>query len=127
MLRSVSTIVEVPGRVQVWSYTVGHGQLLLRRPKSDHHPRRIDILFKAVSEVHLASSFDNLRVLEVSLDDIPARMTRDGASSLRRAFKLVADNATGFVIAATVVHAEDDLEYHDPSPFQGSLQPGWGA
>jgi hypothetical protein len=103
----MTTILEVRGLVQWWLYTIGHGQLLLRRAKSAELPRRVDILFKDVTEVHMLSHFDNLRLLE---------LRSEGAESKRR-FRLIGDNGVGEVIAGVVMHAEDDLEYNAPSPL----------
>ena len=114
----MKTILQVQGTVEWWQYTVSHGQLLMRRPKTPAHPRRVDILFKDVGEVHLVTHFDNLRVLEVEPGD-PEFAT--AAAQTRKRFNLVGDNAVGHIVAGAVVHVEDDLEYGDPS----SLLTGW--
>lgn len=105
-------ILEAHGRVEWWSYTVSHGRLLLRRPKNPAHPRRLDILFKNVLEAHVVAYFDNLRLLEVRPGDAGLDVAVVGDSKL---FRLVGDNAMGYVVAGAVVHAEDDLDYDDPS------------
>jgi hypothetical protein len=108
----MNTILEAQGRVEWWLYTVSHGQLLLRRPKNPAHPRRLDILFKDVGEAHVVPYFDNLRVLEVRPGDAGFEIAATGR---RKLFRLVGDNAVGHVVAGAVVHAEDDLEYDEPS------------
>jgi hypothetical protein len=106
------TIIESEGRVEWWLYTVSHGQLLLRRPKIPSHPRRLDILFKDVVEAHVFAYFDNLRVAEIQ----PGDEGFDAAAAGRRKlFSLAGDNAAGRIVAGAVLHAEDDLEYDDPS------------
>jgi len=108
----MNTILEAQGRVEWWLYTVSHGQLLLRRPKNPAHPRRLDILFKDVGEAHVVPYFDNLRVLEVRPGDAGFEIAATGR---RKLFRLVGENAVGHVVAGAVVHAEDDLEYDEPS------------
>lgn len=107
-------VIDDSGRVQVWLYTVSHGQLLLRRPKDLNHPRRLELLFKDVIEVHLVRSFINLRVVEMGRDKFDLSSS---VPELHRIFKLTGDNAVGYVVAGVVVFAEDDLEYYDPSPL----------
>lgn len=111
----MKTVLGVQGRVEWWMYTVSHGQLLLRRAKSPPHSRRLDILFKNVVEAHLTTYFDNLRVLELLPGD--AELAPFGTVGDRKVFKLLADNASGHVIAGSITHGEDDLEYYDPSPL----------
>jgi hypothetical protein len=108
----MNTILKAHGRVEWWSYTVSHGQLLLRRPKTPQHPRRVEIVFKDVVEAHMKDFFDNLIVLEIKPEEGGIDPSAVGR---RKLFKLVGDNATGHVIAGAVAHVEDDLEYDDPS------------
>jgi hypothetical protein len=108
----MTTILEAQGRVEWWLYTVSHGQLLLRRPKSPTHPRRLDILFKDVAEAHVLAYFDNLRVVEVRQGEAGFETSVIGNRTL---YRLVGDNAVGHVVAGVVVHVEDDGEYHEPS------------
>jgi hypothetical protein len=98
-------IGEAQGRVAFWLYTVSHGQLLLRRPKTDKQPTRIDILFKDVVEINLRSYFLDLRVEE---DDVERN---DG----RAKYLLIGSNGTGWIVAGAVFWAEDSLEYDEPS------------
>jgi hypothetical protein len=112
----MKTILEAQGRMEWWLYTVSHQQLLLRRPKSPAHPRRIDLLFKDVAETRLVAYFDNLRVIEVLRGDAEFDIA---AAGRRRLFNLVGDNAGGRIVAGAVFHAEDDLEYDAPSPLLG--------
>jgi hypothetical protein len=49
---------------QIWKYTVGHSQLLLRSTKSPTSPTRIDVLFKGVTQFHLPTSFAGLSLAE---------------------------------------------------------------
>lgn len=108
----MTMIIEAQGRVQWWLYTVSHGQLLFRRPKSTAHPRRFDILFKNVTEVHVFDHFDNLRVFEV---EPGTGGVNTSAIGNRKVFQLAGDNAVGYIVAGTIVHVEDDLEYNEPS------------
>jgi len=52
------------GLFQWWSYTVSHGQLLLRCPPSPMRRMQVDVLFKNVSSVLLATTLENLEVGE---------------------------------------------------------------
>jgi hypothetical protein len=53
----LTKILDSDRKFQVWKYTVGHSQLLLRSTKSPDCSTRIDVLFKGVSEFHLPASF----------------------------------------------------------------------
>ena len=109
----MTPLIEAQGRVEWWSYTVSHGQLLLRRPKAPSHPRRLDILFKDVVEAHMVSFFDNLRVVEAGPEE--ATMVTIVPVGGHRLYRLIGDNATGHVVAGAVAFAEDDKEYDEPS------------
>lgn len=56
--------------------------------------------------------YDNLRVVELETGDAELALVPAGD---RRCFKLFGDNAVGYVIASSVLIAEDDLEYDAPS------------
>lgn len=90
-------------RFQVWKYNVGHGLLLLRSVKDEEHPSRIDVLFVGTNHIDLPMTFDGLRI------------EQDGT-----AFRLSGTGWAGAVSALDMAHAEDEGEYHDPSPFAES-------
>lgn len=109
----MKTILQLGGRFQVWSYTVSHGQLLLRRTKSREHPTRFDVLFSNVAYMGLATVFDELDLSEADISVFPAL----GALSLsdRVIYAVRGINAEGIVIAGSVVWHEDQGDYDDPS------------
>ena len=55
---------------QLWAYTVGHGQVLMRSTKIDPASSRVDIAFKNVIALKLPSVFDRLAIEESSADQI---------------------------------------------------------
>jgi len=59
-------IINSEREFQIWKYTVGHSQLLLRSTKAPNLPTRIDVLFKGVSEFHLPTALSGLSVQEAS-------------------------------------------------------------
>ena len=114
-----TTILDFSRRFQIWEYTVGHSQLLLRSTKTLETASRIDVLFKNVAEIHLPTILDGLIVSE---------LTDTGASEMpllvperlktRTVFVARTTNGTGYVIAGATFWHEDDgcLLYTSPSP-----------
>ena|SRR6266478_5003521 len=105
---------------QIWKYTVGHGQLLLRSTKSPGHQTRIDVFFKNVGAVHLPSTFDGLSIVEGSNDEALKMSVLDSSSITkghRKLFIVRGSDFLGYVVAAIVVCHEDEGEYHEPSYF----------
>jgi hypothetical protein len=88
-------------RFQLWSYTVSHGQLLLRSTKDDDHPTRVDVLFKNVQTINLPASMDGLHIQKVG----------------PRSYQLRGGDWQGHVEASVMVAAEDEGSYLDPSPL----------
>lgn len=107
----MSALIETTGRVQWWFYTVSHGFLLLRRPRTNSLTR-LDLLFLDVSEVRLTSHFDDLQVLKETAANYALQ-----PSEGRCVYKLVGANATGYIVAGNFLWAEDNLEYDAPSPL----------
>lgn len=102
------------GKFQWWSYTVGHGQLLLRSTKSSDRPTQIDVLFKNVSAVSLRAVIDDLEVVETDRD--VEGMIGD-ESILAKVFLVRSRGYEGLVVAGSVVRDEGDHEYHEQSPL----------
>ncbi len=105
---------------QIWTYTVGHQQLLLRSTKSSSSPTRIDVLFKGVKEVHLPVSFTGLLISEASAEDIQKLCTfrqRLPFDKDVKVFKVQGSDFLGYVAALIAVSHEDEGEYDDPSFF----------
>jgi len=85
---------------QLWRYTVGHGQLLLRSNPDAVRATRVEVLFKGVDRVDLPTSFDGLTV------------ERDG-----RRFDLRGQEWRGSITAIAMFSIEDEGTYADPSPL----------
>lgn len=117
-LRSTDSL-DGHGRLfQVWDYTVGHGQLLLRSVRQDQYPTRIDILFKDVAYLSLPTVF---RLASIGPAD--SWDGDDGLIDGRAAYALHADPQDGVVVAGVMFVVEDELSHNDPSPFAPSLHP----
>jgi len=120
------TLVKVSRIVQVWSYTVSHGQLLLRATKDRDHLTRVDVLFKGVGAMQLPSVMQSLTVKEAEPEE---REEILGSTSVsmpeeRRCFVLEGPGFRGWVIAGAVVSMEDEGEYFEPSPLLDRLSGG---
>jgi hypothetical protein len=111
-------------RFQLWAYTVGHGQLLLRSPKSAGLSTRVDVLFKNVAAIHLPTILDGLAVSEATEGQKSELRVQVDPLRLegRRVFVVRGTNFMGYVVAGVVASHEDEREYHEPSHF--SLAPG---
>ena len=112
------------GRFQWWLYTKSHGQLLLRRNKNAGHPTRVDVLFKNVAMVQLATVFDGLEVTEATVDAIPGLREQLGALDLfteRKVYLVHGVNSNGYIVAGSVTWNEDEGEYHEPSKLLPDL------
>jgi len=107
------TVLEFTGLFQVWFYTVSHGQLLLRSTKHKSRATQIDVLFKSVTVMQLASQYDDLRIAKV----LPVRLPEiaDGAVMNHNYYRLTGKNGVGLVVAGTVISNELDREYYDPT------------
>ena len=107
-------------KFQVWRYTVGHSQLLLRSTKSANCSTRIDVLFKGVSEFHLPASFVGLSITDASDSEVRILCTLRKSPSFEKdvkVFKLQGEDFLGYVAASAVFCHEDEGEYYDPSFF----------
>jgi hypothetical protein len=105
---------------QVWKYTVGHSQLLLRSVKSSDHPTRIDVLFKGVSQFHLPTVLNGLVIAEGAESDISELFTLRESEARKKELKLFPVRGVdfvGYVSALVVFTHEDEGEYYDPSFF----------
>lgn len=105
---------------QLWKYTVGHSQLLLRSVKSSDHPTRIDVLFKGVSQFHLPTVLNSLFITEGAEIELPGFFTLRESAAQKKELKVFPVRGTdfvGYVSALAVFTHEDEAEYHDPSFF----------
>jgi hypothetical protein len=108
---------------QVWEYTVGHRQLLLRSVKATGIPTRIDILFKNVAAIDLRTTLDGLTISEATEDQkINPKLQRDSEIVYKRKVFIVrGSNFEGYVVAGALAWHEDEGEYDDPSYFRLKL------
>lgn len=107
-------------KFQIWKYTVGHRQLLLRSTKSPDFPTRIDVFFKGVVQFHLPTLFTGLFIAEGSEDEIGKLCTLRESPSFKedvRIFTVKGVDFLGYVAALVVATHEDEGEYHEPSFF----------
>jgi hypothetical protein len=107
------------GEFAIWSYTIGHGSLLLRRTKSGSHPTRVDVLLKDVSWVCMPTTFIDLQLRQLDAEEGRKLLTKSGGSheAHRKVFMLSGKDWSGYVQAGAVAVHEDDGEYNDPSPL----------
>jgi len=113
-------IIASERQFQIWKYTVGHSQLLLRSTKSGDLPTRIDVLFKGVKEFHLPTILTGLSITEASATEVRQlcglRKTASRDANAR-VFKVQGSDFLGYVTALLAVCHEDEGEYDDPSYF----------
>ena len=104
---------------QIWKYTVGHRQLLLRSTKTPDLSTRIDVFFKGVRELHLPVSLDGLSITESSEEELRSQCLLKSPTygNDTKVFRLQGSNYLGYVAALVVVYHEDYGEYDDPSFF----------
>jgi hypothetical protein len=89
-------------RFELRSYQVTHGVLLLRSNPRPDQPTRIDVQFRFVGEMKLASLMNDL-VIDLAGD---------------RYTLVAADYPDGYVVAENLQVAEDDLQEWQPSVFE---------
>jgi hypothetical protein len=97
-------------RFQLWAQTVSHGQLLLRSPRSSHHPTRIDVLFKPVSVQKARWVYDGL-VIRCPSSEEQERIQHQTARVLsrdERIFVLETADSLDWIVAMAVGWHEDD-------------------
>lgn len=113
-------IINSERRFQIWKYTVGHTQMLLRSTKSPDFPTRIDVFFKGVEAFHMPTVFTRLSIAEASATEIRKLCSLRRAASFgetTKVFKVQGSDFLGYVAASIVVCHEDRGEYDEPSFF----------
>src|SRR6266850_5675976 len=110
-------IVSFAREFQIWSYNVGHGELLLRSPKIPSLPTRIDILFKDVRAMELRTRITGLSIEEAQPGDIMDRGTKlvDTMEKGHKVYLIKTQDWIGCLIAGAVFWHEDQGEYGQPS------------
>ena len=109
-------------RFQLWCYSVGHSQLLLRANPVTEQDERIEVLFKSVDWISVPTVFSGLRVAHIGDGDSAAALVKHGAagaalSPRARMFRVHAGAVEGLVVAAAVFSRSDRLDYAAPSPW----------
>ena len=115
-----------PGRrFQLWSYTIGHSQVLLVSTKDRSHATRCEILFKDVARIDLPTLVDDLEIDAVDEREVPASVLQLGADEMwdRTVYRVRGRNCLGYVVAGLVMSAEDEGEYNAPSSLLDVLSP----
>ena len=103
-------------RFQVWSYTVSHKQLLLRSTKTETAATRIDVLFKNVARINLPTLVDQLVIAALEREEYPEGLNVGAQTMLERnVYSVCGRDWDGYIVAGTVVWAEDDHDFHHPS------------
>lgn len=109
---------------QVWLYSPGGGQLLLRSKKKSEEDKRIDILFSSVDAACIR--FHNIReltIFEVERSELADRqpdLVQFSHPELR-AFVVESSEWSGYVIAGSVEWADDHLGAAAPSSLELNL------
>lgn len=118
-------LVRFERRFQIWLYTVGHRQLLIRSTKSAEWPSRVDVLFKDVRGMAIVPQIDSIRLERLGIDDAVSAAASLGITDIDEAnVYLLAREPRLFVVAGVVVWHEDAGEYYDPSHFDTTPPPG---
>jgi len=114
-------VVSFKREFQVWSYTVGHGRLLLRSPKAPAQPTRVDILFTDVRAVEIRTNLSSLTIQEAELEEVAQRPIKpqQALETGHRIFLLKSADWVGCVVAGSVHWREDQGEYGEPSGLMG--------
>jgi hypothetical protein len=104
-------------RFVVFSYSVGHGLLLLRSSKTNASPTRLDMLIQDVRVMEIRSSFDGIRIEEVNVEYLgkyssrPAEMLEHG----NRIYAMRGSGWSGFVVGGEIAIHEDEGDFMAPS------------
>ena len=111
---------------QVWFYTVGHSQLLLRSNRSGERGTRVDILFKGVKAIQLPTVLLGLRMVKTPRPEALQTSRKFGIHLLddEHVFMLKGANYVGFIIGLVAFAHEDEGHHNDPTYFANSFMPG---
>ncbi len=103
---------------QFWQYHVSHGELLVRSPRDDAHPRNIDLMFVGVEYVDLPRHLPGLEIDDPEDIDMARAQARLGKHvELRTVTILKSHERRYMVIAAAMQIVENDMDIFD-SPFE---------
>jgi hypothetical protein len=112
-------LIDYPRSFQLWAYTVGHRQLLLRSTKARGFRTRVDVLFKNVAAIHLPTKLQSLTVWEATQEEVSKMHINTEALEHveEKVFVVRGAESAGYVIAGFAGAHEDELEYDEPSHF----------
>lgn len=103
---------------QFWRYRVSHGELLVRSPRDDAHPRNIDLMFFDVEYVDLPRFLHGLEIDDPEDADMARAQERLGKHvELRTVTILKSLERRYMVIAAVMKVVESDMDIFD-NPFE---------
>src|SRR5215831_18564910 len=105
---------------QVWDYTIGHKQLLLRSTKGNPSDNRIDVYFKDVGAICLPTVLNGLKISEAGDVDrsvLLSKMTNETVNG-RKLYLIESSAFQGYLLAGMIAWHEDDGAYDDPSYFK---------
>lgn len=102
-------------RFQIWSYSASHSRLLVRSPRADADPTRVDIMFFGVARMELDTAMDGVSILE----DLARAPDRHGEQ--RRTYRVSSPANDGWVVAESVAVHEDSREWWERSALDPQL------
>ena len=109
-------------KFQLWYYTVSHGELLIRSPKTPDNPKNIDIMFIDVIYSELPRYLYNLKIEETKSEDIIYLQERlNGPTKLGEVTVLSSNGKRYFVAASLIKIDENELDMFE-LPEESVLQ-----
>ena len=109
-------------KFQLWYYTVSHGELLIRSPKTPDNPKNIDIMFIDVIYSELPRYLYNLKIEETKSEDIIYLQERlNGPTKLGEVTVLLSNGKRYFVAASLIKIDENELDMFE-LPEESVLQ-----
>lgn len=104
-------------KFQFWLYHVSHGELLVRSPRGEEHPRNVDVMFADVVYLETPRFLPDLEIDEPSEGEVARAGERLGRSvEARDVIVLKSEGRRFLVVAASVQVVESDMDIFD-SPF----------
>ncbi len=111
---------------QIWTYSVSHGQLLVRSPKSKKYPTNVDVSFFGVKLIDLSTGFIGLTIEDASPEEITAAQHRLREPSwIGRVYRLTSESRKFFVAAVDIQVSENSLDFRETElDFMAFVKPG---
>jgi hypothetical protein len=103
-------------RFQLWDYTVGHQQMLLRSPAGPDCPTNIDIGFVGVRYLGIPSSFDGVEIGEATPEDLATLPPGLRGKSDESEVHVLRSGGRRFVVVAVNYYVlENELDFFESS------------